>query len=133
MIFVLLEQIVTLQITFTSINVKEPSFQGPLTWAFIVRSSRNDRGRNRCRRSRIQNGPQDLLEVILQVSNHRGVGGAKSSKRSDNRCSSGNKSTCRGGSREATDATFGRGSANKFVFAVVGILARTVTSGESSY
>ena len=82
-IFALLEEIVALQVCFTPINVWEPSFQRPLTWAFIVQSGGGSR--NRCKRSRIQNGPEDLLEVILQISNNGGVGGARSSKRSDNR------------------------------------------------
>ena len=46
-IFVLLEEIITLQMSFTPINVREPSFQRPLTWAFRVRGGGNDRGRNR--------------------------------------------------------------------------------------
>ena len=90
MIFALLEEIVALQVRFTPIDVREPSFQRPLTWAFIVRSG--GRSRNRCKRSRIQNDPEDPLEVILRISNHGGVGGA-SSKRSDDRCNSGSRST----------------------------------------
>ena len=43
-IFALLEEIVTLQVSFTLINVQEPSFQRPFTWAFIVRSGGNVRG-----------------------------------------------------------------------------------------
>ena len=62
-IFALLEEIVALQVRFTPIDVREPSFQRPLTWAFIVQSGGGSR--NRCKRSRIQNGPEDLLEVIL--------------------------------------------------------------------
>ena len=63
MIFALLEEIVALQVHFTPINVRETSFQRPLTWAFIVRSGGGSQ--NRCKRSRIKNGPEDLLEVIL--------------------------------------------------------------------
>ena len=48
MIFALLKKIITLQMSFTPINVLEPSFQSPLTWAFIVQSGGNDGGRNRC-------------------------------------------------------------------------------------
>ena len=91
MIFALLEEIVALQVRFTPIDVREPSFQRPLTWAFIVRSGGGSQ--NRCKRSRIQNNPEDLLEVILRVSNHGEVGGARSSKQSDNRCNSGSRST----------------------------------------
>ena len=42
----LLEEIVTLQVSFTSINVWEPRFQRPLIWAFIIRSGGNDGGQN---------------------------------------------------------------------------------------
>ena len=52
-IFALLEKIVTLQVSFTLINVEEPSFQRLLTWAFRVRGGGDDGGRNRCWRSRI--------------------------------------------------------------------------------
>ena len=52
-IFALLEEIITLQVGFTSINVRKPSFQRPLTWAFIVQSGGDDGGRNRCWRSKI--------------------------------------------------------------------------------
>ena len=79
-IFTLLEDIVTLQMSFTLINVREPSFQRPLMWAFIVRSGGNDGSRNRCRKFRIQNGSKDPLEVILRVSNYGGFGRARSSK-----------------------------------------------------
>ena len=132
-IFALLEEIVTLQVSITLINVWEPSFQRLLTWTFIVRSGGNNGSQNRCWRSRIQNGSEDLLEIILQVSNHGGVVGAKSSKRSNNRCSSGSKSTCCGGSRGATLATLGKDSASELVFAVVKILARTAMSEQSSH
>ena len=132
-IFALLGEIVILQMSFTSINVWKLSFQRPFTWAFIVRSGSDDGGRNRCKRFEIQNGPEDLLEVILQVSNHEGVGEGKSSKRSNDRCSNGCESTCCGGSRDATVATLGRSSASKLVFAVVKILARTATSGGSNH
>ena len=115
--------------SFTLINVWKLSFQRPLTWAFIVRSGGDDRGQNRCWRSKIQNGPEDPLEIIFQISNHGEVGGARSSKRSDNRCNSGSTSTCCSKSRGATVATLGGNSASKLVFAVVRILARTVTSG----
>ena len=86
-------EIVTLQVRFTLVNVWEPSFQRPLTWTFIVRSGGDNGGQNRYKRSRIQNGPEDLLEVILRVSNHGGVGGVRSSKRSNDRYNSGSKST----------------------------------------
>ena len=91
MIFALLKEIVALQVRFIPINVWEPSFQRPLTWAFIVRSGCGSQ--NRYKRSGIQNGPKDPLEVILRVSNYGEVGGARSNKRSDDRCNSGNKST----------------------------------------
>ena len=65
MIFALPEKNVTLQVSFTSINVWEPSFQISLTWAFIVWRGVDNGSRNRCRRFRIQNGPEDPLEVIL--------------------------------------------------------------------
>ena len=132
-IFALLEEIVTLQVSFTLINIREPSFQRPLTWPFIVQSGGNDGDRNKCRRSKIQNGFKDLLEVILQVSNHGGVNGARNSKQSNNRCSSGSKSMCRDGSRDATVAIFGGDFANKLVFAVVKILARIAMSERSSH
>ena len=112
MIFALLEEIVTLQVSFNPINIQEPSFQRPLTWVF--------------------NGFKDPLKVIIRVSNHKGVGGSKNSKRSNNRCSSGSKSTCCDGSRDAIVATLGASSASKLVFAVVRILARTATSGRLS-
>ena len=119
--------------SFTLINVWEPSFQRPFTWAFIVWSGGNNGGQNKYKRSKLQNGPKDPLEVIRQVSNYRGVGGARSNKRSNNRCSSGNKSMCCGGSRGATVATLGRGSLSKLIFAIVRILAKTATSGGSSH
>ena len=102
-------------------------------WAFKMRSGGANRSWNRCWRSRIQNGPKDPLEFIFQVSNHGGVGKAKSSKRSDNKCSSGSKSTCRGRSSAATATTFCGGFASKLVFAFVKILARTATRGGSSH
>ena len=98
-----------------------------------MRDGGNNGGRNRCWRSGIQNDLEDPLEVILQVSNCGGVGGARSSKRSNNRYSSGSRITCRGGSTGATVATLGGGSASELVFAVVRILARTATSIGSSY
>ena len=64
-IFALLEEIIAFQVRFTPINVREPSFYRPLTWAFIVQSDGDDGGRNRCWRSRIQNDPEDPLKVIL--------------------------------------------------------------------
>ena len=91
MIFALLEEIVALQVRFTPINVWESSFQSPLTWAFIMRSGGGSR--NRCKKSRVQNGPEDPLGVIVRVSNHGRVGGANRSKRSDDRCNSGSRST----------------------------------------
>ena len=132
-IFALLEEILTLQVSFTPLNVWESSFQRPLTWAFRVQRGGDNGGRNRCCKSRIQNGPEDPLEVILQVSNHRGVGGARRSKRSNNRYSSRSKSTCRGESRGATVATLVRGFASKLIFAVVRILVKTATSGGLSH
>ena len=92
-IFILLEEIIALQMRFIPINIREPSFQRPLTWAFIVRSGGDNGGRNRCKKSRIQNGPKDPLEVIFQVSNHKGLGRARNSKWSDNKCNSGSRST----------------------------------------
>ena len=127
-IFALVEEIVTLQVSFTPINVREPSFRRPLMWAFIVRSGGNDGGRNGCWRFKIQNGLEDLLEFILQVSNYRGIGRAGSSKRSDDTCKSGSRSTCRGVSKGATFVTLGGSSAIKLVFAVVRILASTAMS-----
>ena len=50
-IFALLEEIVALQVRFTPINVREPSFQKLVMWAFIVQSG--GRSRNRCKRSRV--------------------------------------------------------------------------------
>ena len=132
-IFALLEEIVTLQASFTPINVWEPSFQRPLTWAFIMRSKGNDRNWNQCRRSKIQNSFEDPLEVILQISNFGGVGRARSSKRSNDRCNNGNKRTCCSGNRGATVLTLGEGFTSKLVFGVVKILAKTVTSGRSSH
>ena len=132
-IFALLEKIVTLQASFILINVREPGFQRSLTWAFIVRSSGNNKGQNRCRRSRIQNGSEDLLEVILQIFNHGRVGGAKSNKWSNNRCNSKSRSMCYSRSRGARVATLGGGCASKLIFAIVRILARIATSGRSSY
>ena len=132
-IFALLEEIVTLQVSFTPINVWEPSFQRPLTWAFIVQSGGDDKGQNRCRRSKIQNGPENLLEVIFQVSNHKRVGGVRSMKQSKNKCNSGSRSTGCGGSRGTIVATLGEGSASKLIFAAVRILARTAISGGLRY
>ena len=138
-IFALLEEIVTLQMNFTLINVREPNFQSPLTWTFIVRSGGDDGSGgnngswNRCRSSRIHNGLEDPLEVIFQVSNHREIGGARSSKQSDNRYNNGSRSTCCDQSRDATVATLGRDSASKFVFAVIKILVRIATSGGTSH
>ena len=133
MIFALLEKIVTLQVSFTPINVWEPSFQRPFTWAFRVPGGGDNGGRNRCWRFRIQNGPEDLLEIILQVFNHGEVGGARSSKRNNNKCSSKSRSTCCGGSRGAKIAILGGGSASELVFARIRILARTATSGGLYY
>ena len=131
MIFALLEKIVALQVRFTPINVWDPSFQRPLTWAFIVRSGSGSR--NKCKRSKIQNGSEDPLEVIFRVSNHGEVGGARSSKRSDNRCNSGSRNMWRGRGSDATVTSLGGGSANELVFAVVRILAKTATSGGLSH
>ena len=133
-IFALLEEIVTLQVSFIPINVRESSFQGPLIWAFIVRSGGDDRSQNKYKKSRIQNGSEDPLEVILQISNYKRVGKARSSKQSNNRCNSESKSLCCGGNRGATIATLGGVSASKLVFAVKKrILASTVTSGGLSH
>ena len=124
----LLEKIITLQISFTLINIRQPSFEKPLIWAFIARSGNDNGSQNRCKRSRIQNGPEDLLEVILQVYNHRRVGGARNSSRSNNKCNIRSKSTCHGKNKVAMVATLGGGSASKLVFAIMRILAKTVTS-----
>ena len=132
-IFALLEEIITLQVIFTLIIVWKPSFQRPLTWAFIVRSGGENRSRNRCKRSRTQNGLEDPLEVIFWVSNYGRVGGAKSNKWSDNKYNNGNKSTCCRRSRGATVVTLDGSSASKLIFAVVRILARIATSGGLSY
>ena len=43
-IFALLEEIITFQVSFIPINFREPSFQKLLMWAFIVRSSGDNRG-----------------------------------------------------------------------------------------
>ena len=48
-IFALLETIVTLQISFTLINVRKLNFQRPLTWAFIMRSAGNNKSQKRYR------------------------------------------------------------------------------------
>ena len=53
LIFSLLEEIVISQVSFTLINIWELIFQRPLTSAFIVRSSSDDKSRNRCKRSGI--------------------------------------------------------------------------------
>ena len=128
-IFALLEEIVTLRMSFILINVQELNFQRPLTWAFIVWNGSNNGNRNRCRRSKIQNGPEDPLELIFQVSNHKRVGKARNSNRSIDSYNSGSKNTCCGKSRGVTVAILGGSSANKFVFAVKKrILARTATS-----
>ena len=137
-VFTLLEEIIILQMSFTPINVRELSFHRPLTWAFIVRSGNNDRSRNKCRsrkkkKSGLKDGPDNLLEVILQVCNHGRVGGARTNKQSNSKCNCGSKSTCCSGSRGATVATLGISSASKLVFAVVTILARTATSGRLSH
>ena len=138
-VFALLEDIVTLQVSFTSINVWEPSFQKPLIWVFTVQSGGNDGSQNRCRsqrrkRSDFKDGPDKLLEVILQVPNHRRVGGARSNKRSDNKCNSGSKSICCDQNRGAMVAILGGASTSKLVFAVKRmILARIATSGGSSH
>ena len=123
-IFALLEEIVTLQVSFTSINVWKPSFQKPLTWAFIVRSGDNNGSRNWCRRrkkkrSSLKDGLDNPLEVILQVPNHGGVGGARSNKQSNDKCKNGSKSTCCSRSRSATVATLDGDSTSELVFAVV--------------
>ena len=52
-IFTLLEEIITPQVSFTSINVWELSFQRPLRWAFIVQSGGINGGRKKCKRFRI--------------------------------------------------------------------------------
>ena len=133
-IFALLEEIVTLQMSFPPINVWEPSFQRLFTWTFIVRSGGNDGSRNKCKRFRIQNGPEDLLQVIFQVSNHKKVGRARSSKRSNARYNSRSKNTYCSKSKGATIATLGGGSASKLVFVIKKrILARIATSGRSSH
>ena len=137
-VFALLEEIVTLQVNFILINVWEQSFQKPLTWAFIVQSGGNNKSRNRCKsrkkkRFGLKNDLDNPLEVILQVSNHGGVGKARSNKQNNDRCNRGSRSTCHTGSRGATVATLGRGSASKLVFAVMKILARTATSKNSSH
>ena len=69
-IFALLKEIITLQISFSLINVQESSFQRPLTWVFIVRSGGNDGSRNRCKsqrrkRSGLKDGLDNPLEIIL--------------------------------------------------------------------
>ena len=47
-IFALLEKIIILQVSFTLINVRKPSFQRLLTWAFRVRGGGNNESWNRC-------------------------------------------------------------------------------------
>ena len=120
--------------SFTLINVRKPSFQRSLTWAFIIRGGGNDRSRNRYKRqiwkrSGLKDGPDNPLEVILLVSNHGWIGGARSNKRSDDRCNSESRSMYRGGSRGVIIATLGGSSASKLVFAILTILAKTATSG----
>ena len=124
--------------SFILINVRKPSFQRPLTWAFLVRSVGEDKSRSRCKSRKrkmfdLKDGFDDQLKAILQVPNYKGVGGARSNKQSNNRCNSGSKSMCCGGSRGAMVATLGGGSTSKLVFAVVRILAKTATSGGSNH
>ena len=69
-IFALLEEIVILHVSFTLINVRESSFQKPLTWVFIVWSGGNDGSQNRYRsrkkkRSGLKDGFDNPLEVIF--------------------------------------------------------------------
>ena len=52
MIFAFLEEIVTFQVSFTSINIWELSLQRPLIWAFIVRSNNEDKSCSRCKSQR---------------------------------------------------------------------------------
>ena len=138
-IFVLLEEIAILQVSFTSINVWEPSFERPLRGAFIVRSGGNEKSRNRCRsqrkkRSGFKDGSDNPLKVIPQVPNHGRVGRARSTKRSNNRWNSRSRSTCRGASRGAMVNTLIGSSASKLVFAIKRkILASIATSGGSSH
>ena len=103
-----------------------------------MRSDGNNKSKNRCtsrrkKRSGFKNSPDNLLEVIVQVPNYKGVSGARNNKWSNNKCKNGGKSTCCGESMSATIATFGKGPIIKLVFAIVRILAKTATSGRLSY
>ena len=141
MIFALLEEIITLQVRFTPINVWEPNFQRPLTWAFIMRSGSDDRSQNKCRswrkkRSGLKDDFVDPLEVILQVPNHGEVGGARSSKRSNNGCryNSGSKSTYCDKSKDATVTSLSGSFVSELVFAVKKrILAKNAMSERLSH
>ena len=122
-VFALLIKIITLYIALTPIQVREPCFQRSLTWAFIIRSGGNDGSWNRCKsRRRKRFGFKDIfdnpLEVILLLPNYRGVGGARSIKRSNDRCNSGSRSTCCGGSRHIMVANLGGSSTSELVFAI---------------
>ena len=68
MVFTLLEEIIVLQVSFTPIHAWKLGLQKPLTRAFVLLRCKSQR---RSRRSQIQNGAKDPLELILQVLGHR--------------------------------------------------------------
>ena len=86
-----------------------------------------------CKRSRLENGLKNLLEVIFQVSNHKEVDRAKINKQSNNRCNSRGRNTCHGRSRGEIVATLVGVSASKLIFIVIRILTRTAISGRLSH
>ena len=103
-----------------------------------MRSDGNKKSQNKCKsrkkkRFGLKDDPDNLLEVLFRVPNNGRVGGARNNKRSDDKCNSKSRSMCRGKSRGATVAILGGGSANKLIFAVMRILAKTATSKKSSH
>ena len=68
MVLTLLEEVIALQVSFTLIHVRGPGFKRPLMRVFILLRYRS---RRKSRRSKMQNGLEDPLKVILRVLAHR--------------------------------------------------------------
>ena len=121
MVLTLLEEVIGLQVSFIPIHVRELGLQRLFTRAFILLRCKN---RRKSRRSRIQNGPEDLLEIIFQVLYY------KRQSRNDRRSNGVSRGTWHGRGVIALSG----GITSEFVFATKRkILRKSVASGKSSH
>ena len=121
MVLTLLEKVIALQVSFTPLHVCKSGLEKSLIRAFVLLRYKNQR---KSRRSRIPNGPDDLLEFVLWVLGYR------RQNRNDRQSNSKNKGTWHGKGIIA----LGEGSASELIFAAKRkILRRNAASGGLSH